>query len=116
MNSKAILAVGLRKEDLLHLLNRMEALGCQVISALSLLDAGWIAEHRHFRLAVLDLECLRPDGAQAFLEAADRQPAMQLLVLHGEGQTWLARARNAVRFRQETSFRDVISVAVSLLR
>ena len=107
--------MGLGKEDLLRLLDRAEVFGCQVISALSLRDAGWIAGHRSFQLVILDMERLSPDGAQSFLEAAARGPAIRVLVMHGEERSWLTRIADAVIFPKSASFEDVLSAADRLM-
>ena len=116
MHRNVVLAVGLQKEDLLCLLDSMEPMGCQVISALSLQDAGWIAGHRTIRLIILDMERLRPDGAQAFQDTVEQNPSMPILILHGEGRTWLSRLKSTVCFQRDARIQDVISVAASLLR
>ena len=63
-----------------------------------------------------DMERLRPDGAQAFQDTVEQNPSMPILILHGEGRTWLSRLKSTVCFQRDARIQDVISVAASLLR
>lgn len=115
MKSRYILAVGLAEQAVPMLLDNVEKLGYQVISALSLNDASWIAAHRNFRLAVLDMDHLSKRGLQTFLDTVYQTPSMPIVVLNGTDDMWLSHVKKAIYLPSGVPFESALSTIVSIL-
>jgi len=115
MRSHYILAVGLAEQAMPMLLDKVEKLGFQVISALSLNDASWIAAHRNFRLVILDMDHLSKRGLQTFLDTVYQTPSMPIMVLNGTDDMWLSHVKKAIYLRSGEPFESVLATIISIL-
>lgn len=114
MTGQCVLTVGLPQPMLMELLEQVSTTDCQIVSAMSLADARWIALHRSFRVIVIDMSHVDYQDMPAFTEVLAGKEGIRMIALNEQITLKSSQVENVIHLRSDSPVK-IAELVCSLL-